>query len=395
MKPLKNVFFCPIVIHILLIFLWSSTGFSAEGVEWGSVRFVPKLSVAEKYSDNIFLNGKDVQDGYVTAISPELLVDFALATRNILSLSYEGNFRFYSELDNFRKDHHRCGLFWRWIWPRESEFAAGAKVQDSTIQPYSEEDRHKDFVKPEAFADILLKLGAFTDLGVRYNRISRRFDNPLDEIDEFDRDTITLNILYKAFPLLPLLFEYSYYHQDNNDLGGFSTDMDTNTVFIGARWDPASRLSGALKIGYTQTDFEEVSDFSGFATDTNLLYRFSTITTFKLSAYRRVVKSTRAGRDTGDYLISSGGSLSATYRTEPITIVLDLSYTNNDFQQEASWNEDREDNYFRAGMQGKYLMREWLLFSLGYQYSRNDSNYATVDYIENRVEAEFFLVPLW
>lgn len=381
-----------IIFHIILIFfVWPSAAFCAEGVEWGRLRLVPKLSVAERYSDNIFLTEKDEQDEYITTISPELSVDLAFAPGNILSLSYEGDFRFYSEFDNLRKDHHQGGLSWTYTMPRGSKFAIGTKVQDSSIQPYSEEDRHKDFVKPEAFANILLKLGAFTDLGLRYDRTSRRFDNPLDEIDEFDRDTITLDMLYKGFPLLPLLFEYNCYHQDNNDLDGPSTDMDTHTVFVGARWDPTARLSGTLKVGYTQTDFEEVPDFSGFATDMDLAYRFSTITTFKLSAYRRAVKSTWAGRETGDYFISSGGSLSATYRTEPIAIVLDLSYTNNDFQQEASLYEDREDNYFRAGVQGKYLIREWLSFSLGYQYSRNNSNFATVDYIENCVEAEFSL----
>jgi len=385
------VTFRTIVFHTILIFLWCSTGFSAEGVDWGLVRFTPKLSVAERYSDNIFLTKKDLKDEYVTAISPELSVDFTLSPSNILGVSYKGDFRLYSESDNFRKDHHQGGLSWTLTMPRGSKFAVGAEVQHSSIQPYSEEDRHKDFVKPEAFAYILLKLWAFTDLGLRYDRTSRKFDSPLDEIDEFDRDTITLDILFKGFPLLPLLFEYSYYHQDNNDLGGLSTDMDTHTVFVGARWDPTARLSGTLKVGYTHTDFEEVADFSGFATDTDLAYRFSDTTTFKLSAYRRVVRSTWAGRETGDYFISSGGSLSATYRTEPIAIVLDFSYTNNDFQQEASWSDDREDNYFRAGVQGKYLMREWLSFSLGYQYSQNDSNFATVDYKENRVEAKFSL----
>ncbi len=379
------------VLCLIVIFLWCTTAFSAQGVEWGRFRLTPKLSVAEEYSDNVFLTEKDEEHDYITKISPELTVDFAFAPGSILSLSYEGDFRFYSEFDNFREDHHRGGLSWTGKTSKGSTFELGTKVQDSAFQPYSEEDRSKDFVKWDGFADTLLKLGAFTDLGLRYDRTSRRFDSSLDEIDEFDRDTVTLDILYKGFPLLPLLFEYSYYHQDNNDMDGPSTDMDTHTVFVGARWDPTARLSGTLKVGYTQTDFEEVSDFSGFATDIDLAYRFSNITTFKLSAYRRVVRSTWAGRETGEYFISSGGSLSAAYRKEPVAIVLDLSYTNNDFQQEASWYEDREDNYFRAGVQGKYLMREWLSFSLGYQYSRNDSNFATVDYTENRVEVEFSL----
>ncbi|NVM21039.1 MAG: outer membrane beta-barrel protein [Desulfobacterales bacterium] len=378
---------CALFFHIILIFLWCSTGFCAEGVEWGRLRLAPKLSVGEQYSDNVFLTEKNEEDEYITTILPELSLDFAFSPRSILNVGYKADFRIYTEFDNFRKDHHRGGLSWTWTSPKGSEFAIGADAEDSSMQPYSEKDRHKDFVKGEAFVDSLLKVGAFTGLGIRYAHTSRRFDSRLDKIDEYDRDAITLDILYRRFRHLPLLLEYSYYHQDNNDLDEPSTDMDTHTVFIGARWDPTAKLSGTLKVGYTQTDFEEVDDFSGFATDTDLTYRFSDITTFKLRAYRMLVRSTWAGRETGNYFISSGGGLSATYRSAPIAIVLDFSYTNNDFEQKDWWYEEREDNYFRAGVMAEHLLQDWLLLSLSYHYSRNDSNFASVDYRENRVEA--------
>jgi len=380
-----------IVYHaILIFFVWPSTGFGAEGVEWGRLRLAPKLSVAEQYSDNVFLTEKDEQDEYITTISPQLSVGLALATRNIFSLSYGGDFRFYSEFDNLRKDHHQGGLSWTCTMPGGSEFAVGAEVQDSSIQPYSGEGRHKDFVKQDAFADALLKLGAFIEVGLRYDHTSRRFDSSLDEIDEFDRDGVAVDIFFKHSPATALLLEYSYYYQDNNDLDGPSTDMDTHTVFVGARWDLTARLSGTLKVGCTQTDFEEVSDFSGFATDTDLLYRFSDITTFKLSAYRRVVRSTRAGRESGNYFVSSGGSLSAMYNGwDTLGITLDFSYKNDDFQQQDA--RDRKDNRFQAGLETKYSMQDRLSFLLRYQHTRNDSNFATVDYTENRVEARFSL----
>lgn len=361
-------------------------------MEWGRFRLTPKLSVAEQYSDNIFLTEKDEEHDYITKISPELSVDFAFAPGSILSLSYEGDFRFYSEFDNFREDHHLGGLSWTGKTSKGSTFELGTKVQDSAFQPYSEEDRAEDFVKWDGFADTLLKLGAFTELGLRYDHTSRRFDRSRNARDEFDRDGITFDIYFPKFPLTALLVEYSYFHQDNNDLGEPSTDMDTHTVFVGARWDPTAKLSGTLKVGYTQTDLEEVNDFSGFATDTDLTYRFSDITTFKLSAKRMLSRSTRAGRETGSYFISTGGTLSATHhRWEPLTVTLDFSYTNNDYRQQGSLEEDREDDLLRAGLSAEYSITGWLSFSLSYKYRRNDSDFETVDYRENRVQAGFSL----
>ena len=361
-------------------------------MEWGRIRLTPKLTVAEEYSDNVFLTEKDEENEYITKISPELTVDFAFAPRSILSLNYNGDFRLYSEYDNFRDAHHQGGLSWKGTTPKGSTFELGTKVQDSAFQPYSEEDRAKDFVKWDGFADTLLKLGSFTELGLRYDHSSRRFDKSRNTIDEYDRDGITLDIFFPKFPFTALLLEYSFFHQNNNDLGELSTDMDTHTVFVGAQWEPTAKLSGTLKVGYTQTDLEEVNDFSGFATDTELTYRFSDITSVKLSANRMLSRSTRAGRETGSYYVSTGGTLSATHhRWDPLTVTLDFSYTNYDFRQQGPLEEDREDDLFRAGLSAEYLVTDWLSVDLSYKYRRNDSDFETVDYRENRVQAGFSL----
>ena len=376
----------------IIILLWSATGFGAQGLEWGRFRLTSELSVTEEYSDNIFLTEKNEEDGYLTEISPELTVDLAFAPGSILSFSYEGDFRFYSKFDNFRKDHHLGGLSWTGKTGKGSKFEVGVKVQDSAFQPYSEEDRAEDFVKWDGFADTLFKLGTFTELGLRYDHTSRRFDSSRNAGDEFDRDGITLDIFFPKFPLTALLLEYSFFHQDNNDLDEPSTDMDTHTVYVGVRWDPTAKLSGTLKMGYTQTDLEEVDDFSGFAMNTDLTYRFSEITTFKISANRMLSRSTGAERETGSYFISTGGTLSVTYhRWEPLTARLDFSYTNNDYQQQGLPEGDREDDLFRLGLIAEYSITHWLSISLSYKYRRNDSDYATVDYRENRVKAGFSL----
>lgn len=381
-----------IVFQILFVFVCYSTGFSEEGIEWGRFRFLPKLSISEIYTDNVYLTHTDERDDTITAISPKLSLDFAFASRNYITLSYGGDFRSYRKSDNLKKDIHRTGLFWTLTTHKGSKFKIGASADFDSIQPWSEKDHHRDFVKRKAFVDTLFKVGSLMELGVKYDYQSRRFEESIDEIDDFDTNTITFDIVYQLFPVTAFLLEYSYCHQNNNDQFDFFTDMDTNTVFVGARWDPTAKLSGDLKMGYTQTRVKEGDDFSGFAIDADLAYKLSDITKFKATAYRMLVRSTVAARETGIYYISTGGSLSATYqRWEPLTVSMDFSYRNDDFKGRGVLTQGRKDNLLSAGLKANYLIRNWLSLLLNYQYTRNDSNFPEVDYKENRVEMRLSL----
>jgi hypothetical protein len=184
-------------------------------------------------------------------------------------------------------------------------------------------------------------------------------------------------------PFAALLLEYNYYHQNNNDLDGPSTDMDTNTVLIGTLWEPTEKLSGSIKAGYTHTDFKEVKDFGGFATKTDLTYRYSDFTSFRFTAYRETRRATQAEREGKNYFISSGGSLSTFYsRLRPWTISLAFSYQNKDFENQR--NEDkRQDDIFGASFEAGYSLTDELSLSLQYRYNKTNSTDSSVKYQEN------------
>ncbi len=374
-----------IAFQILFVFICYSTGFSEGGLTWGRFRFSPELSISEIYTDNVYLTNTDERDDTITTTSPKLSIDFAFAPRNYITLSYGGDFRSYRKSDNLKKDIHRTGLFWTLTTTKGSSFKLGAKVDYDSIQPYSENDRHKDFVKREAFADTMFKLGAFTDFGIKYSHLSERFDSPLYDKDEFDIDTITLSVMYKRLPATAFLIEYIYDHLNNKNL---LVDMDTHIFFIGAQWDPTEKLSGHLKAGYYQTRLKDSNDSSGFAMDTDLAYQVSDFTQLKVTAFRRLIRSLWVARETGIFYVSTGGSLSALYRRwDPITVSMDFSYMNNKFKpQDTMTVTEQKDNFFSAGFNAKYSLRNWLSFLLTYQYRINDSNFAEVDYKENRAE---------
>jgi hypothetical protein len=376
----------------ILIIVRCHIGFAGEGVEWGRVKFLPELSVGEEYTDNVFLTKEDEHSDFITTISPELSVDFAVTPESILSLGYKGDFEYHSQFDNFRKDHHHPRLSWTLTQPKGSRLEVGAMAHYSSYQPYSKDGRPKDYVRNEAFVDTLLKLGGFTDLGLKYDYVNRRFDSSRDAIDEFDRNSVTVDVIYNRLQFTSLLLEYNYSHQNNNDLGGPSTDMDTHTLYGGMQWETTARLSGTFKAGYTQTDVDEFEDSGGFALDTDLTYRFSSFNKFNVRVFRSIVSSTRTARESGVYYVSTGGSLTATCeKWEPLRITATFSYTNNSFKGSDSVGGDREDDYFSAGLQTRYPIRNRLSLLLRYQYRSNDSDFKADEYDENLAEIRLVL----
>ena len=99
-----------------------SKGSGEEGITWNRVRLSPRVSTSERYTNNAFLSPGDKKEEFITTISPGITVDLALSTKNILSLRYDGDFKFYQNLDNFNKDRHRTRLVWKLAAPGGSRF---------------------------------------------------------------------------------------------------------------------------------------------------------------------------------------------------------------------------------------------------------------------------------
>ena len=58
---------------------------------------------------------------------------------------------------------------------------------------------------------------------------------------------------------------------------------------------------------------------------------------------------------------------------------------NRDYDQ-FSFEADRVDNYYNAGLKAQYTIREWVSADLSYRYRRTDTDYQFAEYTENRVE---------
>jgi hypothetical protein len=343
--------------------------------------------MTEGFSDNIFLTQGNEKSDFVTKFSPALNLDFALAPRNIITLGYDGDYLFHNNYDNFKKDHHGGSATWRLQTQKGSFFEINTTVKESAIQPYDERSKYKEYKRWEGACNNSLQLSDATEIGLKYEHTSRRFDKSIYQFDDYDQDSVSLNSVFEGVSIFPILLEYRYDRQNNEDPVGPSTDFNSHTIFLGARWRESSRLSGDLRLGYTTATFEEADNFSGFATDTELSYRFSEITIFKLNLSRYVSETTLTARDTGTYFVSTGAGFRVIHhRWEPLKVTLNLDYTNRNYEQQY-FEQNRQDDEYIAGLGAQYTFHEPFSLTIKYQFRSNDSNYPLVDYQENHIEA--------
>ena len=376
------------ILWSLIAFLPSLNSFAiaGDGIEMGRFRINPVLSMSESYSDNIYLDDQNEVGDYITAITPEVTFDVAVVPRNYFSLKYRGDFIYYSDADNFKKDHHLGSLSFHSRTRKESNFEVGVSAEDTAIQPFSEQDRSKDYTLQSAYAEALLMLGAVTEVGLDYSLNEREFDEFQFADDDYTRNRLDFHVLYKRSRVWPILLQYRYIDQDNNDLEAENTDFQSHTIFVGGRWQPDRKLSGALRVGYSWAQFEESgeNDFDGYAVDTDLVYAFSEITRFAISAQRSIQNPTKSNRESGDYYVFTDLGLNITHkRWHRITTELKLFYRHREYNNIQSSITIRKDDYYRAGLSVEYAMRDWISFALEYGYQNNNSDSEINEYSEN------------
>lgn len=382
----------PLVVFCLVLAapgVISSFAVAGDGIEWEQLRVIPMLTASQSYSDNLYLLEGNETDDYFTTITPEITIDAAIVPRNYFSLQYRGDFFSYSDADNFRQDHHLGSLSFYSKTTKGSHFIAGISIQDTAVQPFAADENSKDYIHQKTYADILLCLGKVTEIGTEYVREDREFDEGQFADDDFQRNTWDLHVLYTRSRVWPMLLQYRYIKQDNNDLDTINTDFQSHTIFLGGRWRPAGKLSGALRAGYVWAQFDDsdAQDYEGYAIDTDLNYALSEITQFTFTAQRSIEQPTRSARESGDYFVYTRAGLIITHRRwEGITTRLSMFYREIDYKEVQISENVRQDDYFRAGLSITYSMANWLSFSIEYRYQDNDSNIDTESYTENLVK---------
>lgn len=373
------------VVIILLVLMAGDISIAqAEGWEYERLRLRPKVDVLEHYSDNVFLAADEENDEFYTEISPKLAVDFALAPRNYITAEAIGYFYNYDTYDNFDETEYFGQLFWNMETAKGSLLRAGASTASESVQPYGPEDTYEEYDRNRLFAEGRLAIGKVTDVGLLFEHMAREFKDEGFKIDDYERQQADFGVVYRRSEVFPLLLQYRFVNQDNENLDDVDRDWISHSVFTGAYWRGSSKMSGAFRVGYTAADFkdEDIDDIAGFGADVDMTYRYSEITRFRLIGQRSVEPVTTSQRERGNYYILTSAGISLIHhKWDRITTELSYRYYYREFN--ISETQDRVDEENVAGLTLRYDFRRWIGFSVGYQFEKTDSDDDTLDYTEN------------
>ncbi|MBA4321764.1 MAG: hypothetical protein C0408_02995 [Odoribacter sp.] len=404
----KKLIFTVVLQPILLFGLFYSSGFSADAISWGRFLLSPQIAVEEQYSDNIFQEHKNTKKDNIVTVSPGLSSYLATTDNSRLGLHYKGDFSFYAKYDDLDGRDNEGKVDWSLTTPSDSTFEIGTKILDTAIQsddkilnkaiqsddkmlgkaiqPDDEDDTDQPYLLKTAYADTNLKPGEFTEIGFRYEYISREFDDRSglaydSDQDDYDRNLFRLDYVNKYFPRFPLLLDYRHTINNRNDLEGSAGDSRSNAIYVGARWTPETRLSGNLRIGYQKTEYEGEEDVNKLVTDTALTYRLTDVTNLQLKVNRSLEDSTRAENESGhNYTFTTWqGTIQYNY-SEPLKLSFRLRYQNKKFDKTAN---REEDDIYKTRIGLEYALNQWVDLSLSYQYKQTVSDDETEEYKEN------------
>lgn len=379
---------CIAVLTFLLLAAAPVCAAAEEGVTWDRLRLSAKLLFAGEYRDNIYLETDGPRGDFVAAVRPTLGAEYGLFEGARLKLEYAGEFSSYGRFDNFGGDSHRLGLRGSWQARGESRFSVGAAAHRDSVQPYDERDQAKPFTETRADADLLLKVGIYTDLGLACTREARGFRDGLYARDEYTRQTVSTSLFYKRFDPNTLFVGYTFLDLENNDDPGVSTGWQSHRLEVGLRWAPAVKLSGRLQAGYDLTNFNDGRALNDLAVDTDLVYRLSEVLSLKIAGARQLAVSTSAARESGDYHVSTAARFSADYRPwESLGATLGVSYERKKFAPEAAAAPARRTDQLLGGaISLEYAPREWFGLRAGYRHARNISPLPAEEYSANILE---------
>ncbi len=373
----------------LFIFCFArSPVYALNNIRIGNLEINPFVSLEQKYEDNIFLEPKNQEDNdWITTTILGFGLKMPLVPGreedSIFKLKYDADFIEFWDYTNQDRTDHNASAVADLKFPNDFTLKIEDQFQKTADPPNSEitslEKRFRN--SSQAVLGYMREKVGF-DFG--YENIRDKYNN-LDSFNKYEH-VFTTTGYYQLFPKTSILGEYNFGKiiYDNNDT---NSDSKYNQYRLGIKGQIAPKLTGLVKAGYKNTDYQNSSkkNFTGFTTFVNVAYDLKERTTLNAYLERGSEESTYS---TNSYFEYSKAGLKLDHKLlERFFLVGGGYYQLNKYPDqttESSVTARRRDKIYDGTVGLRYEIKEWTNLEVNYEYKKRDSKFSTYDYKDNR-----------
>jgi len=413
------------------LFLTTSITFAYQAT------FIPRISVNEEYTDNVFLTDKNKEHDYITTISPGFTAQI-LGKNSGAEISYDAGYSMYDEYDKYDGWRHDA-RFSGWV-----DMAKNTRLEVSDSFLYTEDPLTDSDIAmsratdPDVLIDSTIRRSRQTyytnTAGInlihqfgRADSFNIGFIHSFLENDDSDYED---NERYNPYAGLTFWFapEWGLNMNGSYTKGEFDDSDDLDGWYGSARLIKrfSRHLDGFVQYAHTAVEYDGNSeDFQVYNPSAGFIYALSSDTSLSFEMGYAVLdgedsdsESAASGIGTltkifkrgsihltgssgyeGSYFGAEGLGIaefyelggSVTYQlTRHLSGNVFGSYRDNDYVEST---DDREDKITRAGLGLEMQALEWMSLGLNYAYRTVDSTVDSEEYDENRVLFRITLSP--
>lgn len=377
-KSVLSIF--PLITFIILCFTPAAN--AEPNIHAGNLQFHPYLILRELRSDNVYATATDRHNDYITTAVPGLKLELPIS-KHSLEVNYNAVLDRYGKYIEENTSDHNANV------SGEMNLASVFKIKLSDDYRKSHEARG---ASSTGFIEKFWTNSAGATLQYSLTDLSKvRLDTSYDKwnftTSKFRNRHDWDNNIYVYYRILPKTSVFGEYDHKRTTYELRSPDLASKTDGgqLGLTWEISERSKGTVKTGYLKKNFNDKSlkDHGSWIYSVDVSHDFSSKTSVTLNGQRTVNEASLNGTN---YLQTTGGRVEFFQRIyDKFAASVNGAYGVDKFSNAVPGISPlvRRDVNVSGGAAVKYMMRDWLDFSVGYTHRTRNSNIDVNDYDVN------------
>jgi hypothetical protein len=325
-------------------------------------------SAQVQFDDNIYLDRTNETNDTIMSFTPGVDLVFGKGSVTKGNVYYREEIRRYNDNDNQNTELSSLGV--------RSNFDNGVSKADFNAS-YAQVAQNDNDIKATgtivrrkltnvgAHGEIAFSEKTSLGAGLSYDKTDY---GPASYTDS-DIWNLPIDVYFKATPKLDWSAGYRY---RNSKLSGTGLDSQDHFFNVGARGEFSPKLTGQLRLGFTERSFDGGGNDNQFGLDGNVSYAFS-----EKTSYRFNISNDFGSSGTGDSTKNFTLGLNATSKiSEQWSFTGGITYRKIEYST-------RKDDYVEGLLAVTYNLNAIVNFGASYAYRDNSSSTAGAEFTNN------------